>query len=105
MSLKLVALLLGLAGTAGLGIGYYLRLIISLGKKGSMELEIKEMILTAREETKKIITEAESKANKILEEARQDIKEKEEKIQQSETRLIKKEDILDNRQTDINKKI
>src|SRR3989344_5795309 len=105
MSLKLVALLLGLAGTAGLGIGYYLRLIISLGKKGSMELEIKEMILTAREETKKIITEAESKANKILEEARQDIKEKEEKIQQSETRLIKKEDILDNRQTDIDKEI
>ncbi len=105
MSLKLVALLLSLAGVAGLGIGYYLRLIISLGKKGSMELEIKEMIMTAKEETKKITSEAEAKGHTFLEQARHEAKEKEEKIQQIETRLIKKEDLLDKRQTDIDKEV
>ncbi len=105
MTLKLVALLLSLAGAAGLGIGYYLRLIISLGKKGSMELEIKEMLLTAKEEAKKITAEAELKANKFLEQARHEIKEKEDKVQQLENRLIKKEDILDKRQLDIDKEV
>lgn len=105
MSLKLVAVLLSLAGFAGLGIGYYLRLIISLGKKGSMELEIKEMLLTAREDAKKITAEAELKADKFIEKARQEIKEKEEKTQQVETRLIKKEDLLDKRQADIDKEV
>ena len=105
MSLKLVALLLSIAGIAGVAIGYYLRLIISLGKKGSMELEIKEMLLTAKEEAKKITTEADIKSKKILEEARIEIKEKEDKIQQTESRLIKKEDLLDKRQTDIDKEI
>src|SRR3989344_5119172 len=105
MSLKLVALLLSLAGIAGLSIGYYLRLIISLGKKGSMELEIKEMLLTAKEEAKKITAEAESKAKKLADEARTEIKEKEEKIQQAETRVIKKEDLLDKRQSDIDREV
>lgn len=105
MSLKLVAVLLSLAGVSGLAIGYYLRLIISLGKKGSMELEIKEMLLTAKEEGKKIITASEQKANSILEEARKEVKEKEEKIQTIESRLIKKEDLLDKRQIDIDKEV
>ncbi len=105
MSLKLVALLLSLAGVAGLSIGYYLRLIISLGKKGSMELEIKEMILTAKEEAKKITAEAEEKSNRFLDVARHEIKEKEDKIALTENRLIKKEDILDKRQADIDKEV
>ena len=105
MSLKIVALLLSLAGIAGLGIGYYLRVIISLGKKGSMELEIKEMLLTAREDAKKITTEAEVRASRLIEEARQEIKEKDEKNQQAESRLIKKEDLLDKRQADIDKEV
>ncbi len=104
-SLKTVAALLSIAGIAGIAIGYYLRLIISLGKKGSMELEIKEMLLTAKEEAKKITSEAESKAGKITEEARFEIKEKEDKIKQYESRLIKKEDILDKRQVDVDREI
>src|SRR5580693_8902217 len=105
MSLKLVAVLLGAAGILGILIGYYLRLIISLGKKGSMELEIKEMLLTAKEDAKKITAEAQEKADVLIEQTRQEIKEKEEKAQQTETRLIKKEDLLDKRQTDIDKEV
>ena len=105
MSLKLVALFLSIAGVVGAAVGYYLRLIISLGKKGSMELEIKEMLLTAKEDAKKITAEAEAKTAKIQEDARTEIKEKEEKINQTEDRLIKKEDVLDKRQTDLDKEV
>lgn len=105
MSLKLVALLLSLAGIFGLGIGYYLRFIISLGKKGSMEIEIKEMLLAAKEEAKKITADAINKAEKNLEVARREIKEKEEKNQNIEIRLLKKEDLLDKKQADVEKEV
>ena len=55
MSLQIVILLAGGAGLLGIALGYFLRLIISLGKRGSMELEIKGMMLQAKEEAKKII--------------------------------------------------
>lgn len=96
---------MSLAGIIGAAIGYYLRLIISLGKKGSMELEIKEMLLGAKEEAKKITAEAEAKADEYLQEARQEIKEKEEKLIQAENRTIKKEDLLDKRQADIDEEV
>ena len=105
MSLKLIVSLLGAAGLIGIILGYFLRLIISLGKKGSMELEIKEMLLTAKKDANKITTEAQEKADTMLEQTRHEVKEKEEKAQQTETRLIKKEDLLDKRQTDIDKEV
>jgi ribonuclease Y len=105
MSLKLVALFLSIAGVVGIAVGYYLRYLITLGKKGSMELEIKEMLLAAREDSKKITAEAEAKAAQTLNTAHAEIKEKENKIRQTEDRLIKKEDLLDKRQIDIDKEV
>ncbi len=105
MSLKLVALLLGAGSLISLGLGYYLRLIISLGKKGSMELDIKQMMLEAKSKEKNIIDEAENKAEEILKVARLEIKQKEEANKKTEERLIKKDELLDNRQTDIEKEV
>lgn len=105
MSLKLVALYLSIAGVVGVAVGYYLRLIISLGKKGSMELEIKEMLLAAKEEAKKITADTEAKAAKIHDDAKIEIKEKEDKIRQTEDRLAKREDLLDKRQSDLDKEV
>ncbi len=73
LSLKLVVPLLGIAGIVGIALGYYLRLIISLGKKGSMELEVKEMLLSAKVESKKITAEADLKAKQLIDEARVEI--------------------------------
>ena len=70
-----------------------------------MELEIKEMLLAAKEEAKKITAEAEIKNTKILEDARKEIKEKEDKAQHTEDRLIKKEEFLDKRQVDLDKEV
>ncbi|HEY4490183.1 MAG TPA: ribonuclease Y [Candidatus Paceibacterota bacterium] len=105
MSLKIVLLLLTIAASAGIAFGYFLRWIISLGQKGSVELDIKEKLLNTEEQAKKITNEAENKAEQIINEARIEIKEREEKIKKSEDRIIKKEDFLDKRQLDIDKEI
>ncbi len=105
MSLKLVAFYLSISGLVGIAVGYYLRYLITLGKKGSMELEIKEMLLSAKEESKRITAEAEKKANELAEAKKLEIKEKEDKNRSMEERLIKKEDLLDRRQADIDKEV
>jgi len=105
MSLTTVILLAGVVGLMGIAIGYYLRLIISLGKRGSMELEIKSMMLQAKEEAKKIVLEAEDKVVETLREAKSEAKEKEDAAKVVEARLIKKEDLLDQRQIDIDKEV
>jgi ribonucrease Y len=92
MSLKLALLLALLAAAAGTGFGYLLRLIIALGKKGSVELDIKQMEINARQEAQRIIDEAESET-----------RESEERLKKTEDRLVKKEGFLDNRQIDIDK--
>lgn len=89
----------------GLGVGYYLRLITSLGKKGSIEVEIKEMLVTAKEEANKILDDAKKKAEDVENETKKREQEKEESWKQTETRLIKKEELLDARQTEIDKEV
>ena len=83
MSIKLVVLLASAAGIIGIALGYYLRLIISLGKRGSMELQIKSMELRATEEAKKITLHAQEEAAKVLHEARSEQKEKEDKLKKT----------------------
>lgn len=105
MSLTTIFLLTGAVGLVGIGLGYFLRVLVSLGKKGSIELEIQETMLNAKEEAKKLVFQAENKASDMLKEARREVKEKEEKTKQVEERLNKKEDLLDKRQVDIDKEV
>jgi len=105
MSLKIVALIAAVAGLVGISLGYYLRLIISLGKRGSMELEIKKMEVHAEEEARKIVLEAEHKAAETMKELRQEAKEREEKLKASEERVVKKEDTVEKRQADLDAEV
>lgn len=105
MSLKIVILLASVAGLVGIAVGYYLRLIISLGKRGSMELEIKQMQFEAEEEAKRIVLVAEQKATEIMQELKKETKEREDKLKATEDRLIKKEDTVDRRQADIDSEV
>jgi len=89
----------------GAGVGYYLRFIISMGKKGSMELEIKQIMLGAKEDAQKIVDEAKKKAEEHLDEVNKETKKKEDEWKQTEGRLIKKEELLDNRQLEIDKEV
>src|ERR1035437_1284683 len=105
MSLRIVFALLSIATVVGLVLGYYLRLIIALGKKGSMELRLRQIELLAKDTEKEIVDDANKKAEEILKEARHEIKEKEVENKKTEDRLIKKEELLDHRQTDIDREV
>ncbi len=101
MSLKVILALLAAAGGIGIGFGYFLRYIISLGKKGSMELQIRQMMLDAEEKSKGIINDAEAKAEEKVLQLTSEYKGRERDLKQIEERLIRKEELLDNRQTNL----
>ncbi|OGG58510.1 ribonuclease Y [Candidatus Kaiserbacteria bacterium RIFCSPHIGHO2_01_FULL_56_24] len=101
MSLKLILVLLALAGLVGIGFGYFLRWIISLGKRGSMELEIKQMKLDAQESGKRIIEEAEREAKEKSETLSGEYKERERDLKATEERLVRKEEMVDQRQQNV----
>ena len=103
MSLQI--LLLIAITLAGVVFGYYLRLLVSLGKKGSMEIEIKKLLLNAKEDAQKITTKAEKEVEKKLEELKKEEKEKKEDLKKTEDRYIKKEEMLDKRQQDIDREV
>lgn len=105
MPVTLALIVAALALVGGLVFGYVLRWAISLGKKGSMELRLKQMLLEARDEASRITDEAEKKAEIALQEARKDAREKETTLKKAEDRLIKKEEFLDKRQLDIDEEI
>lgn len=105
MSLKIVFLLIGIAGAVGIGLGYLLRYLVALGKRGSIEQSLKQSMLDAKEEAKKITLQAEQEAAETLKEVREEMKEKEEKLKKTEDRLIAKESLLDKRQLDIDKEV
>ena len=67
--MNLIAIIVSLLALgAGIGFGYYLRLIISLGKKGSMELEIKQMMLRAKEEAQELVDISKKKTEEKMNE-------------------------------------
>lgn len=74
-----------------------------MGQRGSMELQIKQMTLAAKEEAQRIVEEADTKAKETLNKIHQEEKEREAQSKKTEERFIKKEDMLDNRQLDIDK--
>jgi hypothetical protein len=60
MSIKLVLILLAVSGMAGIALGYLLRLLIALGQRGSLEIEVKQRILEAKERAARIIERTQS---------------------------------------------
>lgn len=87
----------------GTGIGYYLRKIIALGKRRSIEIDIKQMMVAAKEEAQKITEEAKGKSEGKLAEIKEEEKKIEQEFKETEKRLIKKDELLDERQAEINK--
>jgi len=106
MSTTLTILLIGaVALLLGVAIGYYLRVIIALGQKRSIEIDIKQMMVGAKEEAQKITDEAKRKAEAKLAEIKEEEKNKELEFKETEKRLIKKDELLDARQVEIDKEI
>lgn len=89
----------------GAGIGYYLRFIVALSKRRSIEIDIKQMTVAAKEEAQKITEEAKAKAEEKLIALEEEEKKKEQEFKETEKRLIKKDEFLDARQVEIDKEV
>ena len=98
MSIKIVLSLLALSGLAGIALGYVLRLLIALGQRGSLELEVKQKMLDAKERASRLLEEAEDRAKRQEEERILPIKEREEKVAKAAERIAKREEFLDERE-------
>ena len=105
MSLTFILALLAITALAGVAFGYFLRFMISLGQKGSVELETKKIILEAKEDAKKITEAAEAKAEETIKNVQRDVKEKEEFVKKMETRVLDRESALDKKQTDLENEV
>ncbi len=105
MSTLTIILITAGAILAGVGIGYYLRLIIALGKRRSIEIDIKQMMVSAKEEAQKIVDDAKKISETKLEELREEEKKKGHEFKETEKRLIKKDEFLDARQVELNREV
>lgn len=98
--------LLGVAVVSvGLGIvlGYFLRHLIVLQRKSSIELKIKQLLVDAKAKAQSSLEEASKKAEDILDKAKQEERETTSQIRKLEERLSRKEELLEKRGLEIEK--
>lgn len=99
-----ITLILGVLGLlVGAGLGYWLRIIIALGQKGGIELEIKKLMVSAKEEVQKIQAEAQKKAEERIEAAEIEAQKKLEDTKKTEERLNRREDTLELKERELQK--
>ena len=89
----------------GFVIGYLIRILVALSTKNSLELNAKKIKTLAKEEAVETISKAQEEAINIISSAKKEIKEKEENIQKNEDRLIKKEQLVDSRHTELEREL
>src|SRR3989344_3380660 len=105
MSIKVLLLLLASAGLIGAVVGYVFRWLLTLSRKGSIEVEIKQILLDAREDAKKITGAAEEEAKQKITSVEIEWKEKEDKITRAEERVFKREETVDRKQQELDQEI
>lgn len=105
MSPVLTIILPLIAAGVGVSLGYYLRYIVAAGRKGSVELEVKQMLIEAKEKAQKTEEEAERKIDAKKAEAEKDIREKQDFIKKTESRVLDREAFLDKRQEDLDSEV
>jgi len=105
MSLKIVFLLLGLSGLVGAAIGYVFRWLLVLSRKGSIEVEIRQILFNAREEAKKITVAGEEEGKQRMAAAQIELKEEVNKVARQEERVFKREETLDKKQQELDREV
>jgi ribonuclease Y len=103
MSIQIILILLAISGLGGIALGYVLRVLIALGQRGSLEIEVKQRILEAKERAANIVREAEEEAEKIEDEGKAPLKEREERLERASARITAREEFLDSRELTLTK--
>ena len=100
MSLKIILIMLALSGVGGVVLGYVLRVLIGLAKRGSIELDIKQKLLHAKEQAAKIIAEAQFRGDVVETERLAPIEERAQKAASREERVASREEFLDEKENE-----
>lgn len=93
--------MLALSGVGGIVLGYVLRVLIGLAQRGSVELDIKQKLLQAKEQAAKILADAEFRGEVIETERLAPIEEREEKLATREERVASREEFLDEKENEV----
>lgn len=99
--MKLTLTLIAVSLFLGTVIGYFVRQIVARFQKRSLETDVKELLLHAREDATRITEEAERKIESRKDDLRQTEREYEFEFKKNKDFLVKKESLLDNRQLEI----
>lgn len=98
MSIQTILGLLAFTGGAGIVVGYLLRFLLAVGQRGSLELEVKQRMLEAKERAARTLEEAEERIARIEAERLAGVTEREERLETASERLAKREEFLDERE-------
>lgn len=79
----------------GLATGFYLRKVIYIKRKDSLERKINNMIQEAKAKQKEVLLEANDKALKIIEDTKAEIRSRQQELLNSKKRLEKREGLFD----------
>ena len=96
---------MGSSAVFGAVLGYVFRWLLVLSRKGSIEIQVRQALIDARERAEKITAEAEGTAREKVVAAEIELKEKEEKITRQEERVFKREEALDKKQAELAKEL
>ena len=80
------------AGVVG---GYFLRQLIAQQRKDALELRAKQILLDAKESAQKTLDESKARAEKVIEGAKEEQKERERDLRKIEERLAHKDETLE----------
>ncbi len=96
----LVMLALGM----GFGLGYYTRKILLQNRKDSVEARIESMLTEAKAKQKEILLNAQERALKVFEDAKNDAKQTRRELENNKKRLEKRESLFDQKLLDLENK-
>ncbi|RJR31971.1 ribonuclease Y [Candidatus Parcubacteria bacterium] len=96
------ALIIGIM--TGLATGFYLRKVIYIKRKDSLERKVDNLIQEAKSKQKEILLEANDKALKIIEEAKNDLRVRQNELSNSKRRLEKREGMFDQKLLELESK-
>jgi ribonuclease Y len=85
----------------GLVLGYFLRQSFAVRRASSIEKKLKEKIESAERESKELVLKAKDKAVSILEEAKREEKERFSTLERTESRLLRREELLEKDGADV----
>lgn len=81
----------------GTVLGYFLRQIIAQYRKNSLEVEVKSILLDAKNQSVKTVEDAKNRAEEILDKSKQETKERESQLRKLEEKVLEKDEALEKR--------